>query len=457
MKKGTQYVLTNCLLDGGRSNTLVIKVNPNNPEAYKNRGNAYRNNGQDDEAIADYSRAIQINPMYWNAYYNLGSVYFEKGDFDKSMLNFTKVIEINPKNKRGLLDAYNNRGNIYDKQGDFTQALYNYDKDIEIDPNYESAYYNLGIDYAKQGNYIQAISDFTKVIELNPKEEKSYFYRGVSYCEMKEYGECIEDSTQAIKINSKNAEYYNLRAGAYQLEGDNKKAKDDWRRAERLGFKLDPEIQAMLNQSTVGENEGADNLSMQEQQASPKMPYWLWRIVKGFFYLIATVIIVVILVVVFEKIHSFLVERGFWNPNLSKSEIEKKQLLGLIGSVVLFIGVFMPFLSIPVMGDMNYFHNGQADGVIILILSAVSFIIILTKKFENLLFTGLGSLGVLAFTFINLQIRLSEVKTQMQGDLADNPFSGLADMALQSVQLQWGFALLIIGAIMLIISSVIRE
>jgi hypothetical protein len=44
----------------------------------------------------------------------------------------------------------------------------------------------------------------------------------------------------------------------------------------------------------------------------------------------------------------------------------KRQLLGIIGSAILFIGVFMPIVKLPVVGEMNYFHNGRGDGVIIL-------------------------------------------------------------------------------------------
>ena len=40
-----------------------------------------------------------------------------------------------------------------------------------------------------------------------------------------------------------------------------------------------------------------------------------------------------------------------------------RQLLGILGSAILFIGVFMPIVKLPVVGKMNYFHNGRVDGV----------------------------------------------------------------------------------------------
>ena len=137
--------------------------------------------------------------------------------------------------------------------------------------------------------------------------------------------------------------------------------------------------------------------------------------------------------------------------------MKQKQLLGLIGSIVLFIGVFAPIVSVPIMGNMNYFQNGKGDGTIVIILAIASLILVLAKQYRGLWLTGLGSLSVMAFTFINFQTKISEVKSQMETDLAGNPFRGLADMAMQSVQLQWGWALLVVGAALVIASASIKE
>jgi len=149
--------------------------------------------------------------------------------------------------------------------------------------------------------------------------------------------------------------------------------------------------------------------------------------------------------------------REFSEPCERENKKGTKQLLGLIGSAVLFVGVFAPIVSIPIVGNMNYFQNGKGDGTIVLVLVVVSLILILLKKFKGLWFTGLGSMAILAFTFINFQIKMSDVRTQMEIELTGNPFRGIADMAIQSVQLQWGWALLIIGASLVIASAAIKD
>lgn len=109
------------------------------------------------------------------------------------------------------------------------------------------------------------------------------------------------------------------------------------------------------------------------------------------------------------------------------------------------------------MGNVNYFQNGKGDGTIVLVLAVMSIILVLAKKFKMLWFTGLGSMAVMAITFINFQMKMSDAKAKMETELAGNPFKGLADMAMQSVQLQWGWALLIVGAALVIASAAIKE
>jgi hypothetical protein len=137
--------------------------------------------------------------------------------------------------------------------------------------------------------------------------------------------------------------------------------------------------------------------------------------------------------------------------------MNNRQLFGILGSALLFIGVFMPIVKVPVIGDMNYFANGKGDGVLILALAVISLVLVLLRFYRELWITALGSAAVLAFTFFNLQSRMSEMSAKMETDLKDNPFRGLAELAMQSVQLQWGWAVLVIGIALLIAAAAMRD
>lgn len=94
---------------------------------------------------------------------------------------------------------------------------------------------------------------------------------------------------------------------------------------------------------------------------------------------------------------------------------------------------------------MNYFQNGRGDGTIVLVLAVVSAVLALARRFPLLWFTGGASLGIVVYTFINFQTKIGEIETNLQG----NRFAGL----LQSVQLHWGIAILVIGALLVIAAA----
>lgn len=137
--------------------------------------------------------------------------------------------------------------------------------------------------------------------------------------------------------------------------------------------------------------------------------------------------------------------------------MSSKQNLGLIGSIVLFAGVFMPIISLPIVGNLNYYMNGEGDGVVVLVLAGVSLLLVLTKNYKALWVTALGSVATMAYTFINFQLEMSQTRADMKSELAGNPFGGLAELAVQSIQVQWGWVVLAVGIGFLIAAVVKKE
>ena len=99
--------------------TEAIRINPDDAEAYFNRGVVYDKMGEidfedfDDKAIADYTEAIRINPDYAKAYLNRGVDYAKNFGGYKAIADFTEAIRIKP----DFAEAYHNRGIAYRKTG----------------------------------------------------------------------------------------------------------------------------------------------------------------------------------------------------------------------------------------------------------------------------------------------------------------------------------------------------
>jgi hypothetical protein len=121
------------------------------------------------------------------------------------------------------------------------------------------------------------------------------------------------------------------------------------------------------------------------------------------------------------------------------------------------LGAFAPMVRMPIMGSMNYFQNGRGDGVFIVILGTLSALLIAAKWFKGLWFTGLASAGLLIYAYTTFQGKLAQIREEATRDLAGNPFGGMAEAMVRSVQLDWGFAVMAIGALLLLIAAGIPE
>ena len=106
--------------------------------------------------------------------------------------------------------------------------------------------------------------------------------------------------------------------------------------------------------------------------------------------------------------------------------MDKREVFGFTGSIILFLGVFAPISSIPIVGTINYFQNGRGDGVLILVLAVISAILTASKKFRALFSAGSACIAVLTFSFLNIQMKLSESRSHIDPGLAGNPFRAIA-------------------------------
>lgn len=74
----------------------TLDINPQNADAYNNKGLSLYYSGNHMEAIECYDKALEINPQNADAYYNKGLSLSSIGNNAKAIECYDKAIEINP-------------------------------------------------------------------------------------------------------------------------------------------------------------------------------------------------------------------------------------------------------------------------------------------------------------------------------------------------------------------------
>ena len=189
------------------------------------------NKGDHKGAIADYSKAIELNPNDSEAYHNRGIVKAKLEDHKGAIADFTKALELKP----NFFDSYVGRGNSKYKLKDFSGAIADFSIAIEIYPSSYHTYNNIGISKLALKDYQGAITDYTKAIGLNPYYSEAYVNRGVSKFHLKDYQGAKADFSKAIEISPNSSQAYYKR-GILKLKLNQKESAClDWSKAGELG------------------------------------------------------------------------------------------------------------------------------------------------------------------------------------------------------------------------------
>ena len=144
--------------------------------AYKNRGNAYDDQGQFEQALEDYDRALTLNPSDAESFNSRGTTYIALERYELAIGDFDKAIGINPSSPVTLANRCFARALV----GALEQALSDCNESLRIRPKNAGASASRAIAYLKLRRYDDAIADYTALIKSQPDNPYALFGRGVA-------------------------------------------------------------------------------------------------------------------------------------------------------------------------------------------------------------------------------------------------------------------------------------
>jgi superkiller protein 3 len=215
-------------------------VEAGTPRPHNSLGNALKNKGRLEEAIAEYREAIRLKKDDPVPHINLGVLLCDqKHDYDGAIAAFREAIRL----KKDYPVAHSNLGNALTAKGRLDEAIACYQKAIELDPKLACAHNGLGVSLEKKGKLDEAIACYQKAIELNPRHFLAHRNLAQVLHARGKVKEAIASCRQAIELAPREAEAHRLLGTLLADQGRYGEAVDSYREALRL----DPQDHEALN------------------------------------------------------------------------------------------------------------------------------------------------------------------------------------------------------------------
>lgn len=169
---------------------------------HSQKGVAYLNQNNAEQAIVEFEKAIEIFPDYCGVYSNLGYAYMRSNKPDKALESFKKALSLEP----NFLQAVRGIAGTYMKLKQDNEAIEYFEKAAKLDRSDPSAYMGLGMIYKNKEQWDDAISYFKKVIEINPKIMVAHELLGFCYTVKKDFDAAYKQIKEAQALDPYNGE-----------------------------------------------------------------------------------------------------------------------------------------------------------------------------------------------------------------------------------------------------------
>ncbi len=235
----------------------VIQREPDNMEAYFQKGLIYYNSASTEQAIKDFTFVLEnswnsetkavyyasdptgakgtflttLQSMIGRVYQYRGMAHKKMGNYDLALQDFTKAFEFDT-----LADCYINRSQVFDKMGDKRAAVNDLKEALKIDSTNYHAWYNLtildettqlpsylledeeflpmlnlvGANAYESGDFDTSVRYYSKAIEANAEDDFAYIGRGKALLRIEEFGAARQDFMKAMQLNPSRTETFYL-------------------------------------------------------------------------------------------------------------------------------------------------------------------------------------------------------------------------------------------------------
>jgi tetratricopeptide (TPR) repeat protein len=160
-------------------------------------------------AIKHYSNALSKDGSFAEAYVSRGRAYSELGDQQRAIADYTKAMSVKPKfaeDPDRYVEPLLGRGAVYIKLGNYQAALNDFNLAIKRNPDFYDAYLGRATIYIyiRQKDYQKAIEDLNEVLALTADDyPAAFFRRGSIRGELGEYEKRLKILMKLFRVRQK--------------------------------------------------------------------------------------------------------------------------------------------------------------------------------------------------------------------------------------------------------------
>lgn len=131
-----------------------------------------------------------------------------------------------------------------------------------------------------------------------------------------------------------------------------------------------------------------------------------------------------------------------------------KKVLALVGVAVLVVGLFLPIITMPIVGSLNLLlpGGGIGDGIFVLVFALIAAGLALVGQVRHVIWPALVSLGFIGWKFFQLKGAIDAGRDQVMMQGGGSEYAEAFGDAMQLNYLGW--AVLCIGAIILLVAGI---
>jgi tetratricopeptide (TPR) repeat protein len=166
----------------------AIRFKPDDADTHRNLGECYFRLGS---SVADlsspvrsaasmkflllaadsFNEVVKLRPNDANAYEKLGSVYNSMKLYSVAIEAYQQAIRLKP----DWAAAHDGLGIVYLNSGRYNEAVDAFKQAIRLEPDWSTPHYMLGIVYVELGDRVRALDEYKILKELDPEAVETLF------------------------------------------------------------------------------------------------------------------------------------------------------------------------------------------------------------------------------------------------------------------------------------------